>query len=189
MWLIVRHSPIKAGWWDASLLLWDLAKAIPIISGNRLPLLTENNFQTSPHLFERLCLLIFRLSVGPPLLLRPSRPPAPLLFGTGEQALFNHNTSWIMSKRYICKFHMCYHFLDIYENPSRKNFINLSYPKHLKMINWNKKCNNFYFHTSLRYLKRFHFWGERSARIKIYVMIVHSASELRSLGLEGACVW
>ena len=33
-----------------------------------------------------------------------------------------------------------------------------------------KKCNNFYFHTSLWYLKRFHFLGERSVRIKIYVI-------------------
>ena len=33
-----------------------------------------------------------------------------------------------------------------------------------------KKCNNFHFHTSLWYLKRFHFLGERSVRIKIYVI-------------------
>ena len=39
---------MKAGWWDGPLALRDLAKAIPIISGNGLPLLTENNFQTLP---------------------------------------------------------------------------------------------------------------------------------------------
>ena len=57
---------MKAGWWDAPLVLLDLAKAIPIISGNGLPLLTENNFQTSPLLFGPPRLLIFRLSVGRP---------------------------------------------------------------------------------------------------------------------------
>ena len=42
-----------------------------------------------------------------------------------------------MSKRYICKrkFHVCYHFLDIYESPRRKNLINPSCPKHPKIIN------------------------------------------------------
>ena len=54
----------EAGWWDAPLVLLDLAKAIPIVSGNGLPLLTENNFQTSPLLFGPPRLLIFRLSVG-----------------------------------------------------------------------------------------------------------------------------
>ena len=46
----VRQSPMKAGWWDAPLALpfRDLAKAIPIISANELPLLTENNFQSPP---------------------------------------------------------------------------------------------------------------------------------------------
>ena len=39
----------------------------PIISDNRLPLLTEYNFRTPILLFgPPLCLLIFRLSVGPP---------------------------------------------------------------------------------------------------------------------------
>ena len=39
-----------------------------------------------------------------------------------------------MSKRYICKnkFHVCYHNLDVYENPRRKNYINPSCPKHPK---------------------------------------------------------
>ena len=66
MWLIDRQSPMKAGWWDAPLVLLYLAKAIPIISSNGLTLLTENNFQTSPLLFEPPRLLIFRLSVGCP---------------------------------------------------------------------------------------------------------------------------
>ena len=48
VWLIVKQPPMKADWWDAPLALWDLAKAISIISGNGLPLLTENNFQTPP---------------------------------------------------------------------------------------------------------------------------------------------
>ena len=39
---------MKAGWWDAPLALQDLAKAIPIINGNRLLLLTKNNFQILP---------------------------------------------------------------------------------------------------------------------------------------------
>ena len=41
-----------------------------------------------------------------------------------------------MSKRHICrsKFQVRYLFLDIYENPRRKNFINLSCAKHSKII-------------------------------------------------------
>ena len=39
---------MEAGRWDAPLALRDSAKVIPIISGNGLPLLTENNFQTHP---------------------------------------------------------------------------------------------------------------------------------------------
>ena len=42
---------MKADWWDAPLAFRDLAKAIPIISGNGLPLLTKNNFQIFPSLF------------------------------------------------------------------------------------------------------------------------------------------
>ena len=34
-------------------------------------------------------------------------------------------------------------FLDIYENPRRKNFINQSCHKHHKIINWNKKWHRF----------------------------------------------
>ena len=52
------------------------AKAIPIISGKGLPLLTENNSQPPFYLDPPPCLLIFRLSVGstPPL------PPAPIIW-------------------------------------------------------------------------------------------------------------
>ena len=42
----------------------DLATAIPIISGNGLPFLAQNNFQT-PLLFGLPCLLIFSVSVRP----------------------------------------------------------------------------------------------------------------------------
>ena len=51
VWLIVRHSPMKAGWWDAPPALRDLAKAIPIFSDNGLPLLTEN-WRASVHKTE-----------------------------------------------------------------------------------------------------------------------------------------
>ena len=51
----------------------------PIFSDNGLPLLTENIFQTLPPFIWSPRLLIFRLSVGSPLLKTP-----PLLFGTGE---------------------------------------------------------------------------------------------------------
>ena len=51
---------------------------------------------------------------------------------------------------YTCKskFHVCYHFLDIYENLRIKNFINPSCPKLPKIIEI-KSDVNFYFHTSL----------------------------------------
>ena len=71
---------MKAGWWDTPLALRESNQSNPIISGNGLPLLTENNFQT-PLLFVPLFIDI-RVSVGPPFLLRA--PPPPLLFGTGE---------------------------------------------------------------------------------------------------------
>ena len=70
MWLIVRQLPMKTGWWNTPLALRDLAEAIPIISDNGLPLLTENNFQT-PFFIWTPCLLIFRLFVGTPFLLKP----------------------------------------------------------------------------------------------------------------------
>ena len=38
---------MKSDWWDVLLVLRDWAKAIPIISDNRFPLLTECNFQAS----------------------------------------------------------------------------------------------------------------------------------------------
>ena len=41
---------MKAGCWDTPLALRDLAEATPIISENQLPILTENNFQTTPFL-------------------------------------------------------------------------------------------------------------------------------------------
>ena len=51
-------------------------------------------------------------------------------------------------------------FLGIYENPKRKNFINPSCSKHCKIINWNKKWHNFYFRTSLWFLRNVSFfWG------------------------------
>ena len=47
----------------------------PIISDNGLRLLTKSIFQRSPFIWTTPRLLIFRLSVGPPLLLRlPSSP-------------------------------------------------------------------------------------------------------------------
>ena len=77
LWLIVRQSLMKAGWRDDPLVLQDLAKAIPIISGDGLPLLTENIFKT-PHPFiwtlAPLHLLIFTLSAEHPLLLRYPPP-------------------------------------------------------------------------------------------------------------------
>ena len=51
MWLIVRQLPMKLGCWDTPLAIRDLAEAIPIISENRLPLLTENNLQIPSSLF------------------------------------------------------------------------------------------------------------------------------------------
>ena len=44
----------------SSLALWDLGKAVPITSENRLPFLTENNFQTPPHFIWTPRLLMFR---------------------------------------------------------------------------------------------------------------------------------
>ena len=51
-------------------------------------------------------------------------------------------------------------FWDIYESPWGKFFIKPSYPKHPKIIHWNKKNDiNLYFHTSLWYLKKvLYFW-------------------------------
>ena len=83
----------------------------------------------------------------------------------------NHNTGWMMSKWYICKstFYVCYHFFRyLWKSQEKKNFLNPSCLKHLKIINWNKKWHNFYFHNPLRWLKRFHLFEapKRSVRIK-----------------------
>ena len=66
---LVRYSPA----------LQDLVEAIPIVSDNGLPILTENNFH-SPSFIWTPRLLIFRLSVGPPHFLfmkTPRAPPVP----------------------------------------------------------------------------------------------------------------
>ena len=57
---------------------------------------------------------------------------------------FNHfliiTQAWIKSKRYICKsFMFVAIFLDIYENPRRKNFTNSSCPKHREIIEINNE--------------------------------------------------
>ena len=88
---------MEAGLRDAPLALRDSAKAIPIISDNGLPLLTENSFQILPfylnHPLPLPRLLIFKLSVGPsPLLLRP---PSPIIwnwrvFSACKQVGINH---------------------------------------------------------------------------------------------------
>ena len=62
-----------------------------------------------------------------------------------------------MSQRPLFKinFNVCYYFLDIYENPKRKNFINSSCLKHPKIINWNQKLHKFLFlHFFVGYLKK-----------------------------------
>ena len=72
MQLIVRQLPMKADWRDNLLPLRDLAEETPLINNNWLPLLTENNFQTSPFFICISRLLIFRLSVGgPPFIKTP----------------------------------------------------------------------------------------------------------------------
>ena len=72
---------------------------------------------------------------------------SPLQFSPHVTTFRIRNTSWIASKTDICKskFNVCYHFLDIYENPRRKSFINLSCPKHPEIIHWNKKWHKFLF--------------------------------------------
>ena len=76
-----QAAAMNAGCWDSLLSLWDLAEAIPVISENRLPLLTENNLQTflfylDPPLIKVIC----RTPTPHPFLLLRT----PLLFGTGE---------------------------------------------------------------------------------------------------------
>ena len=70
--------------WKVILVLLYLKQLFgtPIISENGLPLLIGNIFQT-PLLFGHSRLLIFRLFVGHPVLLRPH----PLLLGTGEYCI------------------------------------------------------------------------------------------------------
>ena len=59
-------------------------------------------------------------------------------------------------------------FWDIYESPWGKFFIKPSYPKHPKIIHWNKKNDiNLYFHTSLWYLKRFYTFEKPNWIVKI----------------------
>ena len=57
----------------------------------------------------------------------------------------NHNTSWIIWRKFWNLLQFLRFLLKTYE----KNFINSSCPKHLKIINWNKKWSKFYFLTSL----------------------------------------
>ena len=66
--------------------------------------------------------------------------------------LFNLNHFWIRQAEFCLKgtFVKAYImfvsiFLDIYENPRRKDFINSSCPKHPEIINWNKKWHEFLF--------------------------------------------
>ena len=54
---------MKAGWWDAALALRDLAKAIPIIIGNGLPLLTEKDLFFSDLFFEIRALISIWVSI------------------------------------------------------------------------------------------------------------------------------
>ena len=79
--------------------------------------------------------------------------------------LLNLNPFWItkaefMSKRNICKskFHVRYHFLYIYGNPGRKNFVKPSCPKQPKITNGIDFC----FLTSLWCARKASsFWGTK----------------------------
>ena len=54
-------------------------------------------------------------------------------------------------------------FLDLYQNPRRKNFINPSGPKHPKIINWTKKWQIFIFVLLWGTAKKvLSFWGSKS---------------------------
>ena len=50
-WLVVRQLPMKAGWWDASLTLWDLAEAISITRST----ISHSFIQTQPLLCTSAC--------------------------------------------------------------------------------------------------------------------------------------
>ena len=64
VWLIVRQSPMKASWWDAPLAPLSLRVA----TSDREQFSDPPPFIWTPHL------LIFRLSVGPPLLFSKTPP-------------------------------------------------------------------------------------------------------------------
>ena len=72
------------------------------------------------------------------------------------------------------KFHVCYQFLDTYENPGRKTFINPSCPKHPKIINWNKKWQIFIFILPCGASERFHLFEapKRSMKIEKFVIFL-----------------
>ena len=69
-------------------------------------------------------------------------------------------------------------FSDIYDNLTKKIFINLSFSKYPKIINWNKN-DNFYFHTSLWCLRKASsFWGikkkcENKKNLSSIIIIIH----------------
>ena len=76
---------MKAGWWDTTLVLRDLAEAIPIISGDGLALLTKNIFQTTyPFSLDHLVYVYWYLGYlsGRPFIKTPPPTPPSLLFGT-----------------------------------------------------------------------------------------------------------
>ena len=65
-------------------------------------------------------------------------------------------------KRYICKSKFYISYLLFFENPRRKNFINPTCLKYCTIINWNKKCQNIFFHTSLPCLRKVSsFWDTK----------------------------
>ena len=101
----------------------------------------------------------------------------------------DHNTGWMMSKWYICKstFYVCYHFFRyLWKSQEKKNFLNPSCLKHLKIINWNKKWHNFYFHNPLRWLKKISsFWGtKKKCKNKIFVISLLIPLERQGLRLH-----
>ena len=89
--------------------------------------------------------------------------------------LSNLNHFWIKTQAELClkgtfvkaSFMLVTIFLHIYENPRRKNFINPTYSKNHKIINWNKKPQ-FLFTLLCGASKRFHLFEapKRSVRIK-----------------------
>ena len=67
---------MKAGYLDTPLPFRDLAKVFPIISENRLPLLTENNFQIHPFYLDPLAYWYGGYPSDPP----PSSPTTPIIW-------------------------------------------------------------------------------------------------------------